>query len=109
MLRVKHILYNILSNAIKYSPENGSIFISIIVQDSVRISIEDHGPGIPPESIDRIFERFYRGSDVESSSGYKSSGLGLAIVKLLVTRLDGEIKVRSEVGLGSEFIVSLPK
>ncbi len=106
---VKHILYNILSNAIKYSPENGSIFISIIVQDSVRISIEDHGPGIPPESIDRIFERFYRGSDVESSSGYKSSGLGLAIVKLLVTRLDGEIKVRSEVGLGSEFIVSLPK
>lgn len=106
---VKHILYNILSNAIKYSPQGGSIFISIIVQDSIRISIEDQGPGITSENLERIFERFFRGTTDESSNGYKSSGLGLAIVKLLVTRLEGEIKVRSELGKGSEFVVTLKK
>lgn len=104
---VRHILYNLISNAIKFSPQNGTLFINIIDKDSVRISVEDQGPGIPEHLYDRIFERFFRGDSSERMEGYKSSGLGLALVKLLVEKIGGRIKVKSTEGLGSEFTLYL--
>lgn len=104
---VRHIFYNLLSNAIKYSPEGGSIFVHVIQKDSTRISIEDQGPGIAAEAQQRIFERFYRGRPSPYDSGSYSSGLGLALVRLLVDRLGGRIKLRSEQGKGAAFTVYL--
>ncbi|GAB5537970.1 MAG: ATP-binding protein [Salibacteraceae bacterium] len=100
---VRHILYNVFENAVKFSPVGANIFISIIDADSPRISIEDRGPGIDTDLHERIFERFYRG-DANSD---QSSGLGLPIAKLLLDRIGGQIKLRSQPGQGSEFIIYL--
>ena len=103
---VRHILLNLISNAVKFSPDKGSIFITISQSGSTRISIEDQGTGIKPESLDRIFERFFRAPAGLVSA--KSNGLGLSLVKLLVEKLGGKISVKSILNKGSEFIVYIP-
>ena len=103
---VRHIMLNLISNAVKYSPDKGSIFITISQSDNTRISIEDQGMGIKPENLDRIFERFFRAPAGLVSA--KSNGLGLSLVKLLVEKLNGKITVKSTLNKGSEFIVSIP-
>lgn len=106
--RVHQIIKNLLANAIKYSPEGGPVEVETGVEGKyVTITIIDHGIGIPPEELPRIFERFRR-VEREEMSSISGSGLGLAIVKHLVELHGGKIKVRSQPGEGSAFTVFLP-
>ncbi len=106
---VRQILGNLIDNAIKYTPEGGTIRISSrAIDQRVTISVADTGNGIPRDDIPRIFERFYR-VDKARSRSQGGTGLGLAIVKHLAQSLGGEISVESMVGSGSTFAVRLPR
>ena len=105
---IRQILLNIISNAIKYTGENGCVNIKKYIKaKKVFIEVKDNGIGIPQEDIDRIFERFYR-VDKARSRSVGGTGLGLAITKHMVKALNGNIKVESELGVGSKFIIELP-
>lgn len=100
-------LYNILDNAIKYTPSNGCITISIISYEIFcRIDIKDNGIGIREEDINPIFKRFYRSIDVNQ---YEGIGIGLFLSREIINKQNGYIKVSSELGKGSTFSVFLPK
>lgn len=100
------ILTNLLSNAIKYSSENNSIILELYSQDkNIIFQIKDTGIGIPLEDRERIFEPFYRGSNIDSIPG---TGLGLSIVKTIVDLHGGKIFIESQVGVGTTFTVTLP-
>ncbi len=105
--RVEIILNNIISNAIKYHvPNRKDSFISINIENkphSSQLEISDNGQGIGEANLDKIFNIFYRGN--ESSTG---SGLGLYIVKETVEKLNGVIDVKSELGVGTTFLINLP-
>jgi two-component system, OmpR family, sensor kinase len=97
---------NLLSNAIKYSASGGSVEISAgLDAGQVMVIVEDNGIGIPANDIDRLFERYYRGSNV---SGIVGTGVGLYLVKMVVEVHGGEITVASREGEGSKFSVRLP-
>jgi signal transduction histidine kinase len=103
---LRQILTNLLSNAIKYSPESSNIQFDLIYGDeSVTFRIQDRGIGIPPKDQERLFEAFYRSSNVGTISG---TGLGLAIVKRCVDVHGGQITVESEVEMGTTFTITLP-
>ena len=104
---IERILVNLLDNAIKYSHPNGKITIwTGVAGDHVWTHVQDEGPGIAIEELPRVFERFYRTRGALSGRA-RGSGLGLAIVKHIVQQLDGEIRVSSELGKGSNFYFSL--
>ena len=105
--RIAQVLGNLLNNAIKYSPEGGEIVVSSVEHEGhVDISIRDHGVGIPPEFIERLFSRYER---YEKTSGkIIGTGLGLAITRQIIEMHGGKIWVDSEVGSGSEFHFTLP-
>ena len=104
---LKQIILNLLSNASKYSDPKEQIIIRIIEKEKdLNFEIEDRGMGIPPEDQKHLFTRFFRAGNVNHIKG---SGLGLNIVRDYVKLLNGEISVKSKVGKGSLFIVSLPK
>jgi len=106
-IRIRQMLDNLLGNAVKYTPKEGTIRVSIRTEDHQLIfEISDTGPGIPMDEQSRIFEKFYRASNVLESS--KGSGLGLAIVKSIVESHQGRVWVESTLGHGSTFIVVLP-
>ncbi|WP_281885791.1 two-component system histidine kinase PnpS [Paenibacillus sp. YYML68] len=114
--RLRQIMMNLLSNGINYTPEGGSVTVKVehIMSgndsgegDWVRFTIVDTGIGIPRKDIPRIFERFYR-VDKARSRGSGGTGLGLSIVKHLVELHQGNIRVESEVGVGSKFIIDMP-
>jgi signal transduction histidine kinase/FixJ family two-component response regulator len=101
------IVLNLLSNAFKFTFEGG---ISVRLREAagrVELSVSDTGVGVPPSEVPHLFERFHR---VEGQQGrtYEGSGIGLALVRELVTLLDGEVSVESEVGRGTTFTVVLP-
>lgn len=101
------VILNLVSNAIKYSDNNKTIKIRSYDEKSYSIfEIEDEGFGIPKEDIPRIFERFYI---VDKSRSTKGTGLGLAIVKHIIKMFNGEIYVKSEVGVGSIFTIKIRK
>lgn len=101
------VLDNLLTNAIKYTPEGGRITVTLFSKNGWgKLEVEDTGIGIPTEHLDRIFERFYR-VDKARSRELGGTGLGLSIVKHLVGGMSGEIGVESSVGLGSRFTVKL--
>ncbi len=103
---LRHILTNLLTNAIKYSPKDSTIDWELIYQDEeVIFHIKDKGIGISPEDQQHLFESFYRASNVGNIPG---TGLGLAIVKQSVDLHGGKIAVKSEVGAGTTFTVTLP-
>lgn len=103
------IIYNLIDNGIKYNKENGYVKVDIKdSNDKAIIKIKDNGIGIPNDSIDRIFERFYR-VDKSHSKEVGGTGLGLSIVKHAVKTLNGDISVESSQGKGSEFTITLPK
>lgn len=115
--RLRQILINLLSNGINYTPEGGKVKVKVepVVEgaasgtdyDKIRLTISDTGIGIPKKDLPRIFERFYRVDKARSrSSG--GTGLGLSIVKHLVELHRGTIRVESEVGMGTKFIIELP-
>ena len=105
--RVKTVLNNILSNAIKYADHNkGDSEINITVQvmpDVCQISVEDNGIGIRPEYLSKIYQMFYRADE-----NAKGSGLGLYIVKNTIEKLGGKINAESQHRLGTTFSISLP-
>lgn len=101
-------LYNLTENAIKYTPESGSVFIRTLSQPGYLIfAIEDSGIGIPPEDLPRLFEKFYRGKQREARS-QPGSGLGLAIVHSIAESHRGRVWVDSVVGKGSTFYLQIP-
>jgi two-component system phosphate regulon sensor histidine kinase PhoR len=106
------VLQNLLENACKYGRSGGRVLVSRIPARAdgpaeIGIEIRDFGPGIAPEHIPRVTERFYR-IDAESSRAQKGTGLGLSIVKHIVGRHRGRLAIQSEVGEGSAFTVFLP-
>ncbi len=99
---------NILSNAIKYSPEGGTITISLKKnKENYTISVSDQGVGIPQENISQIFNRFYR-VDKARSRKLGGTGLGLAIAKEIIVAHGGKIFVESEWDVGTTFSIILP-
>ena len=104
--KVARILTNIIENAIKYNRESGKVFIDVSEEGSnVIIRIKDTGMGIASDELDKVFDKFYRSS---SSKNIDGTGLGLAIAKDIVESYGGEIKVESELGKCTEFMISLP-
>jgi two-component system phosphate regulon sensor histidine kinase PhoR len=100
-------LGNLLDNAIKYCPEGAEVRVGASRENSdVRVSVSDTGPGIAPEHLPRIYERFYR-VDAGRSRELGGTGLGLSIVKHLVEALGGAVSVESRVGAGSTFSFTL--
>jgi PAS domain S-box-containing protein len=106
-IRLRQVMDNVVGNAIKYSPPQGQIEISIRAEaDQVILKVTDNGPGIPATDQPRIFDKFYRGSNIETD--VEGSGLGLAIVKTIVENHQGRIWVESVEGKGSSFFIVLP-
>ena len=106
--RIDQMMINLIDNAIKYTNERGQITVKLERKDnSAVITIEDNGIGIPADDIPRLFDRFYR---VDKSRGRAlgGTGLGLSIVAHIVDLLNGTIKVNSELGKGTMFIIRLP-
>lgn len=105
--RLEQILFNLLDNAVKYTPNNGAVTIhSVIEEDMVRVFIDDTGPGVPETARQRIFERFYR-ADAGRSREEGGTGLGLAIAKHLVGLHGGSIGVTNRRAGGSSFFFTL--
>lgn len=107
--RMQQVFFNLIENAIKYGSEKGQVKISAQLENenSVLIQVEDDGPGIPEESIERVFERFYR-VDRARSRELGGTGLGLAIVKHIVQSHGGATWLESEPGNGCRFKIRLP-
>lgn len=106
--QMKELLTNLLSNAVKYNHPGGQVWINIREQDdNMVIRVRDNGMGIPDESLDRIFERFYR-VDKGRSRKQGGTGLGLSIVKHIVNFYHGTIQVTSQLEKGTEFVVTIP-
>jgi signal transduction histidine kinase len=106
--RMTQVLVNLLDNALRYTPSGGNIKLSANrIQGSIEIKVKDSGPGIPPEDLEHLFERFYRG-DKSRQREEGGSGLGLAIAKSLVESQGGQIQVESQPGEGAAFIIELP-
>jgi len=107
--KIQIIITNLLGNAIKFTPKEGKISIAVnIHKDKVEVSVSDNGPGIPAESIEKIFERFFRLNSTPLV-GAPSTGLGLAIAKELIEMHNGKIWVTSDGKNGSTFNFTLPR
>ena len=99
-------LFNILDNAVKYTPAGGKIHVAVVCWEMyVKIDISDTGIGIPEQHQGTIFKRFYREDSVHDAPGI---GIGLYLTREIITRQGGFIRVASEVGSGSTFSVFLP-
>lgn len=106
--RIKQMLINLIDNAINYNVENGSVTVKAYkTEGRVIISVKDTGIGIAQQHLSRIFERFYR-VDKGRSRNMGGTGLGLSIVKHIVNLYNGDVRVDSEPGRGTEFIIQLP-
>jgi signal transduction histidine kinase len=104
--RMSQALANLIVNAIRYAPQGTPILVAAHRHgDALRIEVRDHGPGIPTEDRQRIFEKFFRG---QSANGTAGSGLGLAIARSLVTLHGGTLEYEENPGGGSAFVTSLP-
>jgi two-component system phosphate regulon sensor histidine kinase PhoR len=107
--RLDQVFANLVDNAIKYGRSNGKVIVGgrKLDDDRLELSVRDDGPGIPPEAIERVFERFYR-VDKARSRDQGGTGLGLSIVKHIVQAHGGEVRVESELGKGATFYFTLP-
>jgi len=107
--RVDQVFNNLLGNAIKFSPDGGEITVRIEDEgEYLRVEVSDTGIGIPPDKLDKVFERFYQ-IDGSTTRHFGGAGLGLAIVKDIVEAHGGKVGVKSEQGKGSTFFFTLPK
>jgi signal transduction histidine kinase len=106
--RVRQVVSNLVENAFKYAPESEIVLHARAAGESVRVEVQDRGPGIPQEEQQRIWERLYRGQGVAGRNVARGSGIGLAVVKALVEAQGGRVGVESAPGLGSRFWFELP-
>ncbi|MEO8681006.1 MAG: ATP-binding protein [Vicinamibacterales bacterium] len=105
--KVHDVLRNLVENAVNYTPDGGSIEVTAeVTPGRLRLQVADTGPGIPPDDLARVFERFYRVDKSRARPG--GTGLGLAIVKHLVQVMGGDITVSNRTDGGAEFTVALP-
>ncbi|HEU0169108.1 MAG TPA: GAF domain-containing protein, partial [Chloroflexota bacterium] len=106
--RLERVISNLIGNAIKYSPEGGEVLLRVgkEAQGWARVTVADHGIGIPDSDVERVFERFQRGSNVPGS--LSGSGVGLSYVRQLVLQHGGAISVQSKLGAGTTFTFTLP-
>ena len=103
--KIARVVFNLLSNALKYTPAGGDIFVSLKDEgEKLRLDVRDTGKGIEKEEADKIFERFFQAKGAASGTG-----IGLALVKSFVELHHGEVWVESELGKGSDFIVEIPR
>ena len=103
--KISRIVFNLLSNALKYTPAGGEIFVSLKDEGAnLRLDVKDTGKGISQDEADKIFERFFQARGAASGTG-----IGLALVKSFVELHHGEARVESELGKGSDFIVVIPR
>lgn len=107
-VRMRQVLDNLITNAIKYNLEWGSVTVSVLVEEQqVSVEVRDTGQGIPKADLPRIFDRFYRTSSAKSSTTV-GTGLGLSITREIVHRHGGQLAVSSELGIGTTFRVIVP-
>jgi signal transduction histidine kinase len=107
--RLKQILTNLLTNALKFTDEGGLVAVSYdAAPEVVRVRVSDTGRGIPPDRLDAIFEPFVQVDRHLTRDSQQGVGLGLAISRELARAMGGEITARSELGVGSTFTVTLP-
>jgi PAS domain S-box-containing protein len=105
-LWLEQILTNLVSNAVKYSPETEAVEIAVCRRSGrIQVSVTDNGYGIPTHDLERVFERFYRVRETTTQTG---TGLGLYIARQLAKEMDGTISVESVLGRGSRFLLDLP-
>jgi signal transduction histidine kinase len=105
--KLRQILYNLLTNAIKFTPENGEVSVSIDKTDNgIQVSVKDTGIGIPAEMQEEIFSPFTQ-VDASSKRRYGGTGLGLALVKKFVEMHNGKVWLESEEGKGSTFTFTI--
>jgi two-component system sensor histidine kinase VicK len=107
--RFAQVINNILDNALRYTPENGTVDMEIRqVTDKIQICIQDNGEGVTPEIAAHLFDRFYR-ADESRTRDDGGSGLGLAIAKSIIEMHHGKIWAESEKGKGLKMVIELPK
>lgn len=105
--RIRQVIANLLSNAIRFTPEDGDVYIRARpINGKIEMSVSDTGPGIKPEDLPHLFERFYRADPARGRSA--GSGLGLAIVKQWVEAHDGTIEAENRKSGGARFVIRLP-
>ena len=123
--QIERVLLNLLDNAVRFTPQGGAITVGGSGEQGERVSVwvQDSGPGIPPEALAHIFERFYqacparsrvsgersRRADAARPTGRRGSGLGLTIAREIVIRHGGEIRAESQPGQGAKFTLILPR
>ena len=110
-MRLRQVLTILLDNAVKFTPSGGSARVAVRLQEGsemLRVEVTDTGPGIPPDSLQRVFGRLYQATD-PGEAGRRGLGLGLHIAKGLVELQGGEIGVESELGAGSRFYFTVPR
>ena len=106
--KVKQVILNLLSNALKYNRPNGSVILKAISgEGQIQISVQDTGIGIPEDAVGHIFEKFYRVRDHETKAS--GTGLGLSICKKIVQGHGGTIEIKSKIGIGTNIIFTLPR
>src|SRR5439155_4334577 len=108
--RLKQVLYNYLSNALKFTPEAGKVSVQAMPEgrDTFRIEVADTGIGIAPEDMERLFIEFEQ-LDQSTAKKYQGTGLGLALTKRMVEAQGGTVGVQSTLGQGSVFSAVLPR
>lgn len=107
--KIEQVLYNLIDNAVKFSHNNSSIYITVTEQNGkIFISVKDSGIGIPKDSISKIWDRFYK-TDLSRGKDKRGTGLGLCIAKEIIQTHNENIDVISTEGVGTEFIFSLAK
>ncbi len=106
--KVHQVFTNLVSNAVKFSNQGGEIFIGAVEKgERVEFQVRDNGIGIPPNRLDRIFDKFYQ-VDSSDTRKHAGTGLGLSIVKMIIAAMEGSILVTSEIGKGTTFTFTLP-
>ncbi len=107
--KVQQVITNLVSNAVKYSPENGTVIVSVTIDKSnyLRVEVKDEGDGISPDDQKLIFEKF-RQASCPANPIVKGTGLGLAIAKAVIEEHNGTLNVHSQIGKGSSFYFTLP-
>jgi two-component system phosphate regulon sensor histidine kinase PhoR len=106
--KIKQIILNLLSNALKYNRPNGSVILKAVSgEGELKISVQDTGVGIPEDDLGHLFEKFYRVREHETK--VSGTGLGLSICKQIVQGHGGAIEIKSKLGIGTNVIITLPR